>query len=645
MVLKPERMVRIRILAANSRKKQIISALHNAEAMQMEPVSQDFSAYLSASPQDSAGSEVSDQLQRMRGFEAALPFIQPAGKASFSSTAEMIARAKEIRIDDEIRMLKNSEEAVRADLRDIENRMSVVEVIRDIDYDMSIFNNPVIQSYLASEMGDEQAGAISGKIPGSIIVTVSDGYRIISVPPHSVQELAKAANELSIHLSHIPEVSGKPVEYYRILNEKMKEKLVSLEDINHSLKELSEKYYQSILQLREALEIETRKADFANHLLENRDVFTIEGWVPASRLDELDRTVNEVSDGMYILSRVETKEEPPTLLDNPKHTRLFEFFIKFYSLPQGTEYDPTVIFAIVFPFFFGLMVGDWGYGIIILLMSLWIIHRLDHPVSRSRIPRALSGFVLMIMKPASLKVVARALIPGSIVAIATGIVFNAFFGFHILPFTLYDPIKNIGKLLLFSGFVGIAMVSFGLILGIINEHAHGHNKGAIGKIGWLFLAWGITLIGLLMIYRSLSLSNPLSESTVAIALLIAGIVMVAATEKTQGLMEIPSIISHVLSYLRIIGILLASVILASVIDLIFEKGMAKSPVFAVVAVIVLIVGQIFNLAIAVFEPGIQGARLLFVEFFSKFYRGNGKSFKPFSSRRKYTVPYDSIKKD
>ena len=96
MVLKPERMVRIRILAANSRKKQIISALHNAEAMQIEPVSQDFSAFLSASSQDSAGSEVSDQLQRMRGFEAALPFIQPAGKASFSSTAEMIARAKDM---------------------------------------------------------------------------------------------------------------------------------------------------------------------------------------------------------------------------------------------------------------------------------------------------------------------------------------------------------------------------------------------------------------------------------------------------------------------------------------------------------------------------------------------------------------------
>ncbi|QRF75221.1 V-type ATP synthase subunit I [Thermoplasmatales archaeon] len=645
MVLKPERMERIRIIAANRRKKNIISALHNAEAIQIEPASQDFSKYLSASSQDSTGSEINDQLQRMRGFEAALPFISPPEKASFSSTSEMISKAKEIKIDDEIRVLKSSEESLKADMRDIENRMSVVEVLRDLDYDMSVFNNAVIQSYLASDIDEEQAKTILDRIPGSMLIKLDNAYSIVSCSPSAVQELAKTSNEFSVHLSHIPEVTGKPAEYYRLLNEKMKEKLVAQEDISTSFRELSEKHYHSILQLREALEIESRKADLANHLLGNRDVFSIEGWVPASRLDDLDRILNRVSDGMYILSRVDTDEEPPTLLNNPRHTRLFEFFIKFYSLPQGTEYDPTVIFAIIFPFFFGIMVGDWGYGIIILLMSLWIIHRLDHPVSKSHIPKVLSGFVLMIMKPGSLKVVARALIPGSIVAIAAGIVFNAFFGFQILPFTLYNPIKNIGKLLLFSGYVGIAMVSFGLVLGMMNEHAHGNNKGAAGKLGWLFLAWGITMIGLLMIYRSLSFSNPLSESTVALALLIAGIVLIAATEKTQGLMEIPSIISHVLSYLRIIGILLASVILASVIDLIFEKGMAKSPLFAVVAIIVLIVGQIFNLAIAVFEPGIQGARLLFVEFFSKFYKGNGKSFRPFSSRRKYTIPDHSAKEE
>lgn len=642
MVLKPERMVKIRIICANSRKRAVISALHDAEVIQIEPISQDFSAYLTQASQDSLSREINEQLQRMRGFESVLPTVQTPERKSLPSIEQIIDLAKNIKIDDELKMLKNSEEALRADIRDIENRLSAVEVLRHLDYDMSIFNNKAVQSYLASDIDEEAVNIIKNRIPDSILIGISDEFHVLSIPSQKIQEFAKISNELSLHLSHIPEVTGKPVEYYKSLNKRMQEKLSEIKAIDASLRELAKEYGQKILQLREALEIEAKKTDLADHLLENEDVFAIEGWIPAPRMSKVESYIDAISGGLYILSKVDTKEEPPTMMANPKPTRLFEFFIKFYSLPQGTEFDPTVVFAIVFPFFFGIMVGDWGYGVVILIMSLWIIHRLDHPVKHSRIPKTLSNFVFMIMKPGSLKVVARALLPGSVVAIASGLVFNAFFGFKLLPITIYDPMANIGKLLLFSGFMGIAMVSFGLVLGIINERAHGHIHGAIGKVGWLLIAWGITITGLLLIYRSFNFSNVFGESTIALAVLIAGIILVAATEKTQGLMEIPSIISHVLSYLRITGILLASVILATVIDEIFNKGLAKSPVFAVVAVIVLVVGQIFNLAIAVFEPGIQGARLLFVEFFSKFYRGNGKVFKPFSSRRKYTLPDNSV---
>ena len=60
-------------------------------------------------------------------------------------------------------------------------------------------------------------------------------------------------------------------------------------------------------------------------------------------------------------------------MSNPRGVRRFEFFVRFYSLPQATEWDPTLVFAIVFPIFFGFMLGDWGYGLVILLISLWMI--------------------------------------------------------------------------------------------------------------------------------------------------------------------------------------------------------------------------------------------------------------------------------
>ncbi|MEM0155383.1 MAG: V-type ATP synthase subunit I [Thermoplasmataceae archaeon] len=638
-------MTKIRIICSNSKKSAVISALHDAEVMQIEPVSQDLSQYLSQSSQNGMARDINEQLQRMRGFESVLPSIRVSKKVSMPTLNDTISQAKDIRIDDEVKMLKNSEEALRADIRDIENRLSVVKVLTHIEYDMSIFNNKSVQSYLVSGIDEGAIASVKERIPGTISVQINDEYHLISVSSQKVQEFAKVSNELSLHVSHIPEVTGKPEEYYESLNKLMQEKQNSISEIRSSLGELAREYGEKILQLREALEIEGKKADLADHLLENADVFAIEGWIPASQADRIEKNISSISDGKYILSKVDTKEEPPTLMNNPKHTRLFEFFIKFYSLPQGTEFDPTVVFAIVFPFFFGLMVGDWGYGLVILLMSLWIIHRLDHPVKHSRIPKVLSNFVFMIMKPGSLKVVARALIPGSLVGIGAGIVFNSFFGFNLLPFTLYNPMNNIGKLLLFSGYIGIAMVTFGLLLGIMDENARGHRRGVVGKIGWLFITWGISITGLMLIYHSFNFNNIFGLPTIALAVLFAGIALVGATEKSQGLMELPSIISHVLSYLRIIGILLASIILSTVIDLIFHKGLVKSPVFAVIGIIILVVGQIFNLAIAVFEPGIQGARLLFVEFFSKFYKGNGKPFRPFSSRRKYTIPDHNLKEE
>ena len=101
-------------------------------------------------------------------------------------------------------------------------------------------------------------------------------------------------------------------------------------------------------------------------------------------------------------------------------------------------------------------------------------------------------------------------------------------------------------------------------------------------------------------------------------------------------MELPSIISHILSYTRLVGILLASVILAHVIDVIFINTLHQSIPLVILGVVIFFIGHLFNIILGVFEPGIQGARLIYVEFFSKFYHGNGRHFKPFGIGRRFT---------
>lgn len=654
MGLLPEKMLRVRIIGSNMKKESIISSLHDAGVIQLEAVSQDITQLMGQPRPGELYKTVNRYLQIYRGYETILPPVQVSGVRTFGSLDELFSEAASIDIEEELKSLKSMESDTLAEMKEIDSRLEVVASLTGLDYDLSIFNGSTIASFIARGIDMESGrNEVLSRIPDSTVFNLPNGAVVITIPAKKDAELARIAAEFRFSISHIPVMTGKPAAYKASLESKLAEKKKDIENIHAELREISKEHYEKIAQIREQLEIENRKMEVSEKLSSTQDSFVMEGWIPKKHYRSLVSLVEKAAGNSVIINTIETKEDPPTMLSNPKSLQPFEFFIRFYSLPKEYEIDPTTIFSLIFPFFFGIMVGDWGFGLVILAVALWMRKKLTTPGAKTILPKGLTKFALTVFGRNALLVLAKALIPASMVAIVVGLLFNGFFGFPLLPVTVFEVVPGftstlfagfpqqptvlfhysemIPKLLLFTGYIGLAMVTFGLVLGLINEIRLKHRKRAVSKIGWLLLAWGIALFGLNLIHK-----GPISPYPLAAA--VVGIGMIAVSEGALGLIEIPSIISHILSYTRILGIMLAAVYLSYVLDLIFLKLAPKSPLFAVVGAIILVFGQLFTLGIAVLEPGIQGARLLYVEFFSKFYYGNGKIFSPFGTKRRYTTP-------
>jgi V/A-type H+-transporting ATPase subunit I len=243
-----------------------------------------------------------------------------------------------------------------------------------------------------------------------------------------------------------------------------------------------------------------------------------------------------------------------------------------------------------------------------------------------------------------------------------GFVVNAYFGFQLNQYlftylnanlhtglpadgTFLNPISTLGlkTLLLYSGYIGLFMVTLGLVMGMVNAYWMQERKHIVSKLGWLLVGWGLALFGLTL-FRHGNVNpseNPLAGLDIGMA--VVGVGLIIYGEGVLAIIELPSIVSHIISFTRLLGILLASFVLAYVIDS-QAVGSSGSPGLvyggiglAIGGVVLLVFGHIFNLVLGILEPGIQGARLLYVESFSKFAHGGGKPFSPFKGGRTHTL--------
>ena len=504
---------------------------------------------------------------------------------------------------------------------------------RNLDYDVRLFRDfqfsEVFTGTIPKKLMESLKEAL-GTLEETYLETLSEGKDEAYVIGLTSKREKEDFNEILRNHSYTTvnlSVSGTP-------EEEMKKRKESLEKMKEEKKKLQaeiksmaghlarfEEVYEYLLNLRLRYAAE-------NNFLRTGSVNVIEGYIPTDKTDAFRKAVEKTQEGAYYLELAEAKKEDvsvPILLKNGKFAEAFESLTTMYSLPTYDGIDPTPLFAPFFFAFFGMMIGDWGYGIILMVLTGVAL----------KIANLEKGQRLMM----------RFLFYLSFSTIAWGLMFGTFFGAAFPGFALINPSTEYQKLLIVSIAFGGIHLFYALGIKAYLAIRDGKPLDALYDVGF----WYMALMGAIVFLLTMVLGNlPEVLGTISLVVMVIGMVGIILTggreNKTPvgklaggmySLYGISGYIGDFVSYSRLMALGLSGGFIATAINMmvgmLFDMGIPGM----IAGVIVFLGGQAFNLFLSALSAYVHTSRLTYVEFFGKFYDGGGKPFKLFRNKSKY----------